>query len=135
MPPTIFRTMSQHSGVAAMGEYMTIDVSLLKTLILWACTRRSMRHISKTWTSGIQYNKKFKKAYRTYSGAPYLVFILVVVMKGCSNVHSLCRASLKTRDVGRTEGGNGRKSFCLWIVEVSSISLDILGVPALSAAH
>lgn len=52
--------------------------------------------------------------------------MLVVVMKGCSNVQILERTSLKTRDVGRTDGGKSKGNLCRAVIEVLSVAVAIL---------
>lgn len=57
---------------------------------------------------------------------PYLLLMLVVVMNGCSKVQSLFRLSLKTRDVGRTDGGKSNGNLCRAVVEALSVVVAIL---------
>jgi len=61
----------------------------------------------------------------------HLLLMLVVVMKGCSNVQSLWCSSLKTRDVGRTNGGKSKGNVCRAVVETLSVVMAILVVDAM----
>jgi len=60
----------------------------------------------------------------------YLLLMLVVVMNGCSKVQSLFRWSLKTRVVGRTDGGKSKGNCCRAIIEALFVVVAILVVVA-----